>query len=128
MCIRDRCASLGKFPLLESMISLSRGYGVILQTIWQDLSQMKKHYPTTYLCFLNNSGMWQFFGKIKYNLAREISLLTGINATEIMNLDQDEQILYLDNILYKRASRINYLKDKEFKNKYAKNPFYDFGI
>ena len=52
----------GNFPFLETMITLSAGYGVWCWSFWQDLSQLKAAYPTSWENILNNCGVVQTFG------------------------------------------------------------------
>ncbi len=122
--ILDECATLGYFPLLETMLSLGRGYGIILHTIWQDLGQIKRHYGHMSDSFLSNSGLWQLFGNYKYHTAQEVNKLIGVPSREIMNLKENEQILYVETNLYSKASKMNYLIDKEFEGSYDPNPYH----
>ena len=60
--ILDEVAQLESFPLLESLITLSAGYSVMVHTFWQDLAQLKTLYPESWKTILNNCGVIQAFG------------------------------------------------------------------
>ncbi|SOE20100.1 type IV secretion system protein VirD4 [Spirosomataceae bacterium TFI 002] len=122
--ILDECASLERFEYLENMLALARGYGLIIHTIWQDISQIKQHYGNGFLSILNNSLVWQFFGADKYNTAKEISDITGIGVAEILNLKDDEQLLIMGKKVHFPAKKLNYLTDAIFAGKASPNPFY----
>ena len=62
LLLLDECARLGALPHLKTALTLLRGYGVMVWSLWQDLSQMKTLYPTDWETILNNSSVVQVFG------------------------------------------------------------------
>ncbi|MDO5968870.1 type IV secretory system conjugative DNA transfer family protein [Flavivirga aquimarina] len=121
--ILDECAQLGSFPFLESIITLSRGYGLQAWTFWQDLSQIKKLYDVGWSTMVNNCAVLQIFGTNNFNVALDCSELIGIDSDDIRDLKSSEQIVVINGKPLK-SSKFDYLSDKEFEKKYSKNPYY----
>ncbi len=124
MIILDECAALGKFDPFISMLTLGRGYGSIIHSIWQDMNQMKTIYGDNFRTILNNSNTWMFFGITKYMLAVEIASITGIPAADLLNMSHDELLIINDNEVHFPAKKMNYLNDKKYNKKFDVNPFY----
>ncbi|GAB3951987.1 hypothetical protein GCM10028805_33070 [Spirosoma harenae] len=120
----DETAALGHFEYLETMMSLARGYGAIIHTFWQDLSQIKRFYGDGYLTILNNCAVWQLFGIQHHTIAREVADITGISLYELRQLKSNEQILIINGVEYKRARKLDYLHDAQFANQFDENPFF----
>lgn len=71
----DEVAQLGNMSILESSISIMRGYGAMYWLFFQDLSQIKAVYPK-WQTFLANCTK-QVFGTADYDTARYISDTIG---------------------------------------------------
>lgn len=120
----DETAALGSFTYLETMMSLCRGYGAIIHTFWQDLSQIKRFYAEGYLTILNNCAVWQLFGIQHYTIAREVADITGISPHELRQLKPAEQVLIINGVEHKRVQKADYLQDQRFKGQFDPNPYF----
>ena len=120
----DETASLQSFEYLETMISLCRGYGALIHTFWQDLSQIRRYYGEGYFSIINNCAVWQIFGVQHYTIAKELSEITGISAYELRNMKPNEQMLIINGHEYKKTIKLDYLKDPYFAGKFDPNPFF----
>lgn len=125
LMVLDECSALGNFSLLETMVALCRGYGVCVHTLWQDISQLRNNYPTSYESLLNNCAVWQLFGSFNYRNAKEISNFIGLSPEKIRGLKSNEQILQVNSDIYDKAKLFNYLIDPEFKGYFDANPFHN---
>ncbi|MEZ4901052.1 MAG: type IV secretory system conjugative DNA transfer family protein [Spirosomataceae bacterium] len=122
--ILDEVAQLGHFKLLETIITLCRGYGVACWSFWQDIHQLKSNFPS-WPALLNNCHTWQFFGITKYQVAKEVAEVVGLPASALMGMPSDEQIVVSDgSITPLFCHKMDYLKDKVFKGYFDDNPFY----
>lgn len=121
--ILDECAQLGTFPFLETVITLSRGYGMQAWTFWQDLSQIKNLYKISWETILNNSGVLQFFGSKNFADATKCASFIGVESDEIRSLRKTEQIIVIDGKPLK-TQKYDYLNDTDFIDKFEDNPFY----
>lgn len=122
--ILDEAAQLGNFKLLETMITLCRGYGAACWSFWQDLFQLKTNF-TNWPTLLNNCHTWQFFGISKYQVAKELAEVIGVPASALMGMSPDEQTIVSDGEMTPCFCRkMDYLKDEIFKGHFDPNPFY----
>ncbi len=121
----DECAALGHFEMLENIVGLCRGYGMQLQMVFQDTGQLKSIYKEGAHTLLNNCGVWQIFGVKKFNIAKEIGELTGIDPYKILNMAKDEQLLLIDNEVHFPSKKLNYLYDEEFAGLFDPNPYHE---
>ncbi len=121
--ILDEVAQLGHFPLLESIITLCRGYGVQTWTFWQDLSQLKTYYKDSWQTIINNSSVLQLFGAKNHFVRKEFAELSGVHMDNIKSILLNEQLVVINGEPFK-SHRTNYLKDELFDGMFAKNPFY----
>lgn len=122
--IFDEVGSLKGFEFLETMLTLCRGFGVQVLTVWQDLDQIRSAFPDGYRTVLNNIGVLQVFGLTNYRAAEEWSELLGVSPRELMNLEPNEQILFIRGEGAQRCRRCDYLTDSLFRGLYDPNPFY----
>ncbi|MFN4144384.1 MAG: type IV secretory system conjugative DNA transfer family protein [Runella sp.] len=122
--VLDEAAQLGNFRLLETIITLCRGYGVACWSFWQDLSQLKTNFPN-WQTLLNNCHTWQFFGIGKFQVAKELAEVIGIPPHTLMNMAANEQVIVSDgnNTPY-FCQKLDYLSDAVFQGHYDENPFY----
>jgi type IV secretion system protein VirD4 len=58
----DEFPVIGHLSIIESAAGYMAGYGLILWSILQDLSQLKRHYRESWETFLGNAGLVQAFG------------------------------------------------------------------
>ena len=68
----DEICQIGRLDLLESAVSLMRGYGAFFWMIVQDLGQLKGVYGPKWSTFFANS-VRQFFGTTDYDTAKYLS-------------------------------------------------------
>ncbi|WP_108676662.1 type IV secretory system conjugative DNA transfer family protein [Acuticoccus yangtzensis] len=77
LAVLDEFAILGHMPVLESAVGYMAGFGLKLWAILQDLSQLKRHYETSWETFLGNAGLIQFFGNVDMTTLEHISKRLG---------------------------------------------------
>jgi len=122
----DEAAQLGHMRLLEQAITLFRGYGLLVWTFWQDLSQLQTLYPNSWKTILNNCGVLQTFGLRNYQAARDFcDFLGNLDPMRLLTLDKRDQVLLGEDGVPQIARRSNYLTDQRFKGLYAVNQLYD---
>ena len=74
----DEIAQLGTLSYMENLLSLYRGYHVVVWTIWQSLAQIKALYGEERASsILNNCNIQQFFGINSLEDAKYVSELFG---------------------------------------------------
>lgn len=120
----DECGQLGYFPYLESVITLCRAYGLQAWSFWQDLSQVKQLYGTSWVTLVNNCDVLQIFGAKNYLVASELATIVGVDPDEIKEIDSTEQILVLKGQEPLRSKRFDYLTNSKFKGLFGVNPLY----
>ncbi|MDX1969436.1 MAG: type IV secretory system conjugative DNA transfer family protein, partial [Planctomycetaceae bacterium] len=86
LVILDECGQIKDFPFLETMLTLCRGFGVTVLTIWQDLDQLRSAIPSGYQTVLNNIGVLQVFSPTNYQAAEEWAAMLGVSPRDLMNL------------------------------------------
>jgi type IV secretion system protein VirD4 len=97
----DETAQLGPMGELETAITLMRGYGMQVWTVWQDLDQIRATYPGCWRTIINNSGALQSFGVRNAQAAAELETLFGIErdltrigaAFQVLKLGADPAII-----------------------------------
>ena len=78
----DEIGQLGKLdPLLQAM-TLGRGYGLDVWTLWQDVSQIKGAYGERWKTFFANSVYQQFFGVRDLETATYVSETLGTTTIQ----------------------------------------------
>ncbi|MEM9701045.1 MAG: type IV secretory system conjugative DNA transfer family protein [Planctomycetota bacterium] len=118
----DEAAQLGQFPPLERAVTLCRGYGARVWTFWQDLTQLKACYPTTWPGLLNNSGVKQAFGVRGAFAARGWAEVLDTPIATLRDLGADEQLLVLPDGVERRSARLDYRTDPQFAGLFDPNP------
>lgn len=121
--ILDECAQLGYFSFLETIITLSRGYGLQAWTFWQDLSQIENLYKVAWSTMVNNCSVLQIFGTKNFSVASQCASLVGIDYNDVRGLAKDEQIVVIDGEAL-RLKKFDYLSDSIFAGKFNENPYY----
>jgi type IV secretion system protein VirD4 len=62
LAVLDEMNQLGHMPILESAAGYMAGFGLRLWSIWQDLGQLKRHYPQSFETFIANASVVTVFG------------------------------------------------------------------
>ena len=120
----DETARLEHFPLLETAITLCRGYGLHVWTFWQDLQQIQDSFPTGWRTLINNSAVLQTFGIATQAMAYQWGEFLSHSPSELMSLARDEQILSVHGRGEQRGQRFDYLQDELFQGLYRANPLF----
>ena len=120
----DEIAQIGHFPLLETVITLCRGYGVQCWTFWQDLAQLQGHYPTAWRTILNNSGVVQVFGMNNLKMASDWAEYLPYPDEHLLSLGRNEQVLLMQGEEALTAGQLDYLRDLAFTGLADPNPFF----
>ena len=87
----DEFPVIGHLSIIESAAGYMAGYGLILWSILQDLSQLKRHYKEGWETFLGNAGLVQAFGNtdnttldyLEKRLGQRVILSRSISAQGI---------------------------------------------
>lgn len=122
--VLDECGQLGNFPFLETMITLSAGYGVWCWSFWQDLSQLRSAYPSSWENILNNCGVVQTFGINNRAMATQWGQYLHHTADELHTLRAEEQVVAIHGEPERRCRRFDYLSDARFAGQYDDNRFF----
>jgi len=121
----DEAAQLGAFEQLRTAMTLLRGYGTVVWSFWQDLSQLQRLYPADWLSLVNNCSAIQYFGAANYMAATSIAAVTGFGPPErILNLADHQMILSRARRMPDIVTRPDYLSDAIFRGQYDPNPLY----
>lgn len=120
----DEAAQLGYMPQLLEALTLLRSYGLQCTTYWQDLSQIQHHYPTAWQAILNNSALLQIFGLKNQFAARGLAEIVGVDARQLVEMADDEQLVLHNGKHIHIAKRLDYLKDSLFKGRWDPNPMF----
>jgi type IV secretion system protein VirD4 len=113
----DECAQLDHFSVLETALTLCRGYGFQVWTFWDDLSQVRNLYPATWPTILKNCAAMQVFGDKDHAAAAEAATLLGIEPEDVLSLEPDEQVVRLDGVCHK-IKKFDYLADPLFAGQF----------
>lgn len=88
LAILDEANVLGHMRTIEQSAGFMAGYGLKLWTVWQDLSQLKRHYRESWETFLGNAGTLVFFGNTDLTTLEHLSKRLG--QTEILQTNVNE--------------------------------------
>lgn len=88
LAILDEANVLGHLRTIEQSAGFMAGYGLKLWTVWQDLSQLKRHYRESWETFLGNAGTLVFFGNTDLTTLEHLSKRLG--ETEILQTNTNE--------------------------------------
>jgi len=77
LLLLDEFAALGRMQSIEEAITYSRGYGVSIWMLTQDLAQLRDLYPRSWETLLANVKVLQAFGTADQFTAEYLSKLTG---------------------------------------------------
>jgi type IV secretion system protein VirD4 len=84
----DEVAALGKMPVIPRAYGLMAGYGMVLWSIVQNLSQLEEIYGQAYESFIGNSGVLQYYGSRDWKSAEYFSRITGVTTAEKFSWSQ----------------------------------------
>jgi type IV secretion system protein VirD4 len=124
LLLLDEIAQCGALPHLKTALTLLRGYGVQVWSMWQDLSQIKHLYPTDWESILNNSAVIQCFGTTNGWAAKTIGDLLDMNPGELLRMSPKQQQLMLPGEGSRMTQRVDYLTDPLFRGLFDPNPRY----
>jgi type IV secretion system protein VirD4 len=120
----DECGQLGNFPFLETMITLSAGYGVWCWSFWQDLSQLRSAFPSSWENLLNNCGVVQTFGINNRAMATQWGQYLRHTPDDLHALRPEEQVLAIHGQPERCCRRFDYLRDPRFAGLFDPNRFF----
>lgn len=121
----DEAAQLGRMDQLLTAITLARGYGLSTWTFWQDLSQLRRLYPSEWRTIVNNCSVHQYFGIPYLPEAVDVAeMYGGFDPAELMRLGSNRQLLVRRGQSPIVCRRTSYLKDAWFQGRYAPNPLH----
>jgi type IV secretion system protein VirD4 len=124
LLLLDEAAQLGTLPQLRTALTLLRGYGVQVWSLWQDLSQLRLLYPLDWETILNNSAIIQAFGLTNGWVAKGVSDVLGVHADDLLALETGQQILLRPGHGPVTCRRVDYLSDPLFRHRFDANPRY----
>lgn len=113
----------GALPILESIMTIGRGYGIKCWLFLQNIHQLKGRYKTGWATMMGNCDVWQIFAANDHLTAKELSEATGIPAANFLRMERDEQYLVINGLIQK-ASKLDYLTDPLFAGLFDDNPYY----
>lgn len=90
LAILDEANVLGHMRTIEQSAGFMAGYGLKLWSVWQDLSQLKRHYRESWETFLGNAGTLIFFGNTDLSTLEHISKRLGQTEVVQVNVNQTE--------------------------------------
>jgi type IV secretion system protein VirD4 len=122
LILLDEVAQLGSLDVLRQALTLLRGSGVQVWTFWQDLSQLKRLYPEDWASVLNNSGIIQAFGVSNGLMANDCAAVLGCQPRDVMRLTPDRQLILRPRRAVHTGTRLDYLRDRRFRDQYTPNP------
>lgn len=126
--ILDEAAQLGELEQLRTAMTLMRGYGVKVWSFWQDVSQLKRLYPSDWETIVNNAAAIQAFGVPNQRFAAQIAdLMGGISPEVLLDLPTNEQVIMQTGGKVQIAKKLDYLKDARYQGRYDPNPLIDGG-
>jgi type IV secretion system protein VirD4 len=124
LLLLDEAAQLGTLPHLRTALTLLRGYGVQVWSLWQDLSQLRLLYPLDWETILNNSAVLQVFGLANGWVARGCAEVLGVHVDELLALEPGQQVLLRPGHGSVVCRRVDYLTDHLFRGRFDPNPRY----
>lgn len=127
LCLIDEAAQLGSLDSLETAITLLRGSGLTVWTFWQDVHQLEKAYPKSWKTLINNCDVLQTFGVSRPFLARQWADVLDCPASELMNLQPNQQLLTISGTGVQKVTKLDYLTDPEYQGLFDNNPLFPPG-
>ena len=118
----DECGQLGNFELLQTAVTLCRGYGVQPWLFFQTLQQLKRHYGEDWRTFLDNAGAVQAFRFSNQFSVDEWGKFFQRPPEQLLALPPGDQLLYISGKGTFESRRYNYLTDPQFRGHFDPNP------
>jgi type IV secretion system protein VirD4 len=109
--VLDEVGQLESFPLLETLMTLSSGYGTLPHLVFQDMAQLKTYYPESWKTILNNCAVLQTFGINNGDLASQFAGYLDVEPTKLMRLGRERQALSIQGRGTLVCGRCDYLRD-----------------
>jgi type IV secretion system protein VirD4 len=122
--ILDECAQLGNMPLLETAVTLLRGYGLQVWSFWQDPEQIQSLYPTSHSTLINNSAVLQTFGITSHQMAEQVSKFVDIAPEKLLQMNPADAAVFIKGQRPQVNRRGDYLHDQAFEDIWDPNPFF----
>ena len=124
--IVDEAGVIGKLDILQSQMALGRGYGIFIDLIFQDISQLQESYEKGWKSLLGNIRYQSYFGFMSYEDAEVIGRRTGFSPDYLMQMNQNRELmLFVENGVGQIVRKANYLRDTQvFEGRFDPNPFY----
>jgi type IV secretion system protein VirD4 len=119
----DEAAQLGPMPLLSTAITLLRGAGLQTLTVWQDLSLVRRLYPSDWEAFISNAHATLAFGFRSHRYAEEIASLFGYDG-RLHGLPDDIAVLAEAGRPARLCRRLDYRRDPSFAGVWRPNPMF----
>ena len=102
----DEAAHLGKFEFLEEALTLRQGQGLVVNTYWQSIGQIKQIWGAyAEQIFLSSSVCTQLFGIRDYETAKMTSDMLGHQTISFANAQLQDRIAQLKADLFNSAAR-----------------------
>jgi len=120
----DECGQLGNFELLQSAVTLCRGYGVQPWLFFQSLFQLKQNYGDGWRTFVDNAGAVQAFGFANMFGGEEWGKFFQRTPEQLLSISPADQLLYVSGKGTFESRRLNYLVDPQFIGLYDENPYF----
>ncbi|MCA1288115.1 type IV secretory system conjugative DNA transfer family protein [Salipiger bermudensis] len=122
LMLMDEVAQLGYMEEFVAAKTLLRGYGVMVWSFWQDLSQLRSRYPDNWETLINNCKVFQAFGCATPLQAGALDRLFDMPRSSLMDLEDNEMLLaiYGDDPVIARKPR--YFMDPGFRGLFDRNP------
>jgi len=124
LLLLDEIAQCGTLAHLRTALTLLRGYGVQVWTMWQDLSQLKQLYAADWETILNNSAVIQAFGLSNGWAAKPVAEIMDMTAGELLAMGKNRQALLRPGRGAQITRRVDYLSDSVFSGLFDANPRY----
>jgi type IV secretion system protein VirD4 len=124
LLLLDEIAQCGTLAHLRTALTLLRGYGVQVWSMWQDLSQLKQLYPTDWETILNNSAVIQVFGLTNGWAAKALAEIMDMPPGDLLGMGRNRQALLRPGEGPLITRRVDYLLDQHFAGLFDANPRY----
>jgi type IV secretion system protein VirD4 len=124
LLLLDEIAQCGTLNHLRTALTLLRGYGVQVWSMWQDLSQLKQLYPADWETILNNSAVIQVFGLANGWAAKSLGEIMDMTPNELLSMSTKHQALLRPGHEPRVTQRVDYLTDAIFAGLFDPNPRY----
>jgi type IV secretion system protein VirD4 len=118
----DEAAQAGHLDDLVTATTLMRGYGMRIWSFWQDLQQIKRHYPNDWESLITNAQTLQVFGS-HWLFTDNLAKLLGVHPSAL-SLPPGRQLLINADGSRLLARKLDYLEDELFQGRFDPNPLF----